>query len=567
LLGLRSLKGFRVGRFVRPFPRLTIAQHLVLFSLVVLLPQVTLGSIVASRYAADQRAIVERDARVLAHEHRADLDRDLQVIIVALQTLAGSPDVVDENVAAVRPRMEDLLTRYGMAIELWDANGHRLLGVSAHNVGDFAENPDVGALGRDVVRTRAPLVSGLLSDPATGRPYLLVMVPVIRDGAVTHVLDLALEPANVLYLVLRDIPDGWLASVVDANMRVITRSRDPDRYIGQRGTPQFQEGVRTSNGSFLGGRSLEGDPVFTAFERSKLSGWTVSFAVPLPILDRPLTDLTRTLLAMGVLAAFTSMLMALIYARLLSRSLRRLARSAASVGRQGFRPPGPTAVAEIHEVGTILLEANAELKRWGQRQTTLLAELDHRVKNTLAIIQSLVSQTFRSSRNPDRFQSAITGRVMALARSHEVLSTANWESPELRQLAEAVLLRESNRVHIEGPRVQLRPKAVVALAQSFHELLANAQTHGRLRDAGGVIHLRWRVDLERNLLLLDWLETSPTLRPAPELEVGLGLKIVRICIERQLGGHCSFELRPDHFAFSAQIPLESELGRNATPMS
>jgi two-component sensor histidine kinase len=347
-------------------------------------------------------------------------------------------------------------------------------------------------------------------------------------------------------------------------MRVITRSRDPDRYIGLQGTPEFQKGVRENNGSFLGGRSLEGDPVFTAFQRSALSGWTVSFAVPLPVLDRPLANLTRTLLVMGILAVCTSLLMALIYARVLSRSLRRLARSAASVGRDAFRPPGRTSVHEIHEVGAILVEADAELKRWGRRQTTLLAELDHRVKNTLAIIQSLVAQTFRASRSPEQFRSAITGRVMALARSHEVLSTANWESPHLQQVAEAVLLRESNRVRLDGPSVELRPKAVVALSQSFHELLANAQTHGQLREPDGEVQVSWRVDVAQNLLTVEWRETGAARPAADALTPGLGLTIVRICIERQLGGECSFELTPTRFEFAARIPLESDLGRNAT---
>jgi two-component sensor histidine kinase len=564
LLSLRSIKRRDPSRSDAAGWRLTISQHLILLSLAVLLPQVVLSTVVAWQYASDQRTAVETGARVEAREHRANLDRELKTLISMLEVLATSPALASQDLDGFRGQMVQLLTQRGLAMNLRDAAGHRLIGVSAGHVGDFAENPEVEALDRKVIASRQPQVSGLLADPPTGRPYLLVLVPVLTGGEVTGVLDVALEPANILHVVLRDVPDGWLASVVDADLRIITRSRDPDRYIGRPGTETFAQGVRTGSGSFYGGRSIEGEEVFTAYQRSEISGWIVSFAVPITLLDKPLTTLTRTLMAFGALGVGTSLLMALIYARVLSRALRGLARSAAAVGRDPFTEPTQTRVQEIDDVGSVLTVADAELKRSSTRQTTLLAELDHRVKNTLAIIQSLVSQTFRSARSPEQFQTAITGRVMALARSHEVLSTARWERPELGHVAEAILLRESHQVTFNGPKVLLRPKAVVAFSQAFHELLANAVLHGSLRNPLGRIDLSWSVDEASEMLHISWVETGARPEPVGKLRQGLGMTIVRICIERQLAGECDFVEETDRFVFWANVPMQSELGRNAT---
>ena len=482
-----------------------------------------------------------------------------------LQVLATSPSLRNGDLDAFRAQMEEMLTLRGVAMDLRKTGGDRVIGVSAGQVGAFATNPAIEAIDKAVAASKLPQVSDLLEDPPTGRPYLLIAVPVLQGGEVTHVLDLILEPANILHLVLQNIPEGWLASVVDRNMRVITRSRAPDQFTGRRATDEFMNGIRNSEGSFYGGLSLEGEQVFVAFQTSKLSGWTVSFAVPVAILDKPHATLMRTLLTMGALGILTSLLMALFYARMLSSALQGLARSAAAVGRESFSEPKLTRVQEIDDVRSVLVVADAELKRSSSRQTTLLAELDHRVKNTLAIIQSLVSQTFRSVTSPEQFRTAITGRVMALARSHEVLSTTNWESPELRHVADAVLMRESRQVFCDGPRILLRPKAVVAFSQSFHELLANAMRHGRLLTASGHIDLSWRVAEDGDALLIRWVETGGAADDSEaDLEPGLGLTIVRICIERQLGGECEVQRDAESFVFTARVPMQSELGRNAT---
>jgi two-component sensor histidine kinase len=154
---------------------------------------------------------------------------------------------------------------------------------------------------------------------------------------------------------------------------------------------------------------------------------------------------------------------------------------------------------------------------------------------------------------------------MALARSHEVLSAVHWEWPELGEVAKAVLGRESARLVYSGPRVSLTPRAVVPFAQLFQELISNAERHGALARPSGIVSLLWRVDVENGQLLIDWVETATA--PVDDKKAdSLGLAIIRICIERQLGGSCHFEFLPTGMRFHARVPLESELGVNANPI-
>ena len=341
---------------------------------------------------------------------------------------------------------------------------------------------------------------------------------------------------------------------------MIARSVDLDRYLGKTGTSEFREGITDAEGTFHRGRTLEGLSVFTAYERSRLSGWVVSFAVPDNYLNRPLQSLTQVLVLMGGLAVFTSVLAAVLYGRMISKSLDVLAGAARRVGNVEFLSNAASRIVEIDEVAQVLSQANADLRRKDIDHRILLHELDHRVKNTLAIVQSLVTQSLRSAESPEHFRVAISGRVIALARSHEVLSAANWDRPEMVDVANMVLGRANSRISYGGVRVKLSASAVVAFTQCLHELLTNAQRHGSLQDPEGSVTLSWRLAEDGNSLAMSWVEINPH-PPAPRRDDGLGLRIVRICIERQLGGTCRFDFCETGLTFEALVPLQSELGR------
>ena len=543
------------------FPRFTLFQHLTILSLTVLLPQVLLGALFAWRHTEEHRQTLEHVAVVLAKERSASLDRELEGMIGALQALATSPLIESGDLSGFRKQVTSVLRFRGSAIILRDRTGQQFVNtfLRPDEKLPISTDPELMAAGEKAFQSKAPVFSNLYIGAVTLRPFLMAAVPVFRNGDVPYVLAIAISPDSLSQSILQGAPEGWVGSIVDRNMRIIARSADQERFVGQLTGEAMRRHLTGESGSFHGAVSMDGVPVFVAYQTSALSGWSVHFLVPETILDAPLRDLWRTLLLMGVVAIAVSMLGAFLYGRMLRQSLSMIARAARHVGQEDFTAAGPTSVLEMDEVSSLLTQADADLKRKDEHQRTLLHELDHRVKNTLAIIQSLVTQSVRGSASPEHFRDAIIGRVMALARSHEVLSAANWKDPELASVAGAVLAREAERIHYEGDRVSLEPRVVVAFAQIFHELLANAEKHGSLSRPDGRVALTWRLEGEDLHIL--WAETSSEPPTVAALK-GLGTTIVRICVERQLGGTCHFEAAPAGLRFEARVPLVSDLGVN-----
>ncbi|MDJ0386766.1 HWE histidine kinase domain-containing protein [Roseomonas sp. E05] len=181
-----------------------------------------------------------------------------------------------------------------------------------------------------------------------------------------------------------------------------------------------------------------------------------------------------------------------------------------------------------------------------ERQALLMREVDHRAKNVLAVVQSIIrlSQTD----DPAHFAAAVEGRVSALARAHTLLARENWSGGDLRTLIEGELSPyiRSKRVVIYGAGIWLAPEAVQAIAMVSHELTANAVRHGVLSRAEGELTVRWTM-LPNGRLKLEWTEQSTT--AAGEVQKprrrGFGLRMVDATVRSQLGGSISLEWRPE----------------------
>jgi two-component sensor histidine kinase len=181
------------------------------------------------------------------------------------------------------------------------------------------------------------------------------------------------------------------------------------------------------------------------------------------------------------------------------------------------------------------------LARAEQDRDTLIAELNHRVKNTLSVVQSIVNQTFRTRADTATVQKALDTRIVALARAHEVLSDHNWQGASLREIADLVLkphLPNEPRVRLEGPDVKLSPRVSVVVALVLNELVTNAAKYGALRATTGEIELRWFAP-KHGEMLLSWRERGgPTV--VPPTHKGFGTQFIERCVTGEL--HGSMEL-------------------------
>lgn len=186
-----------------------------------------------------------------------------------------------------------------------------------------------------------------------------------------------------------------------------------------------------------------------------------------------------------------------------------------------------------------------EQKEAEERMRLLIAELNHRVKNTLAIVQSIAHQTFRPDLPPEAALQAFEGRLLALSGAHNLLTKTNWESASLVQIAKDALTAQGaneTRFGLDGPPVQLPPRQALGLALAFHELTTNAVKYGALSVPSGRIDLRWARNGDR--FLLQWMESGgpPVASPARR---GFGSRLLERSLALDLEGRVRLEFPPE----------------------
>jgi PAS domain S-box-containing protein len=201
-----------------------------------------------------------------------------------------------------------------------------------------------------------------------------------------------------------------------------------------------------------------------------------------------------------------------------------------------------------------------ERKRAEERQCTLIAELDHRVKNTLATVNAVISQTRQGSRSVADFATALEGRLRSMAATHELLSARRWSGISLANLVSHELAPYANRnnTEINGPYVALRPEAGQAMAMVIHELATNAAKYGALSTRKGRVSIRWDRRLNgrpRSDLVLEWQEIGGPPVSAPG-NSGYGTSTIRDLIPYEFGGTADLVFAPEGVQCRLELPAD-----------
>ena len=194
------------------------------------------------------------------------------------------------------------------------------------------------------------------------------------------------------------------------------------------------------------------------------------------------------------------------------------------------------------------------------RSKMLIDELNHRVKNTLSTVQSIVWRALRNA-DPLTLRDTIESRLFALSRSHDLLTLEHWESAKLADVVKTALEPfgitngRSERFSIRGSSIRIPPKATLALGIAFHELATNAVKYGALSNETGSISISWAVEPSRagKRLVLHWREKDgPPV--SPPTRKGFGSQVIERGLAHELDGSVHLEFRPDGLACMISIP-------------
>ncbi len=204
----------------------------------------------------------------------------------------------------------------------------------------------------------------------------------------------------------------------------------------------------------------------------------------------------------------------------------------------------------------------SERQRADAQRELLLAELNHRVKNTLAVVQAMAHQTFRSAGVAREPRQAFENRLMALAAAHNLLTASNWENAALADIARDTLNAGGafkGRAEYAGPRVLLPPREALALAMALHELTTNAVKYGALSNDKGRVALVWsrgegQGQGKPSVLTIVWSENGGPVVEAPPQRRGFGSVLLERSLKEDLGGTVELDYRRDGLVCTIELP-------------
>lgn len=394
------------------------------------------------------------------------------------------------------------------------------------------------------------------------------------DGIVLTSIDLSYLAARLAAVGLP--PDAALTAA-DRKGTVLVRLPEHDEWVGKPLPAPFWSSLAAHVGSVVDLSGLRGLPRITAVAGripEDLEAITVAVGLSPASAFADIDAATRRGVVLIVLGAALAVAAALLAGRaFIRRPVGKLLAAAAAwrAGDLGIRA-GITGSGEFGRLGeafdamaTALQRHEAELRQeiarshlLQERQTMMLHELNHRVRNTLATVQSLARQGRRDNDRGERLEA----RILSLSKTHDLLSRDDWAGARLRAVLENEFGpfqdEEASRFDLDGPDLDLAPRYVLALGMTIHELTTNAARYGALSTGDGRIAVTWRtVSGEGGVrrLVLDWVESGgpPVREPVRR---GFGTRLITGGVSRELGGTVALRFPPEGLHCSLDVPLD-----------
>lgn len=542
--------------FIRRMP---LTHRLLALTLVASLPGLAAVSYSAwdlrnTRYA-EVRAEALRNAQLVVTE----IDQIFEGIQGALRAVAETDEVHTKNSAActeyvvrVRPNIEPLTSILVVGLD--------------GNIRCFSEpslaSPNLAKREyfREAVDQKKFAIGTFTKSQVSDRSVIPLAIPIIRGGRVEGavVAGLNLEWLG-RRLQQRGVSRGGAIVIADRNGIVVSREPFSEKYLG---VPLGPDSLNRISGPVPAIDDIVGlDGV------SRILGYVPAPLTPFGLyvssgisqseafvqIDRAVRN-AFVLFALGTAIAF--LLAWLVGEGFIRRPLMRMV-ATAEAWRRGHDAARTGIVGRSDEIGVLgqtfdrLMDENAlreeQRATAEERREILVHELAHRVKNTLATVQSIASLSFRHSQGPEALRQ-FHDRLQALVRGHDLLTRKNWQHADLSEVAEAAMapLKEErgHRFTISGPPVDLPPTTAVPMAMILHELCTNALKYGALSNESGRVTIRWttRPDKEGTAISLLWSEDGGPVVERPG-EEGFGSRLIAN-LSRQLGGDSDFRYPP-----------------------
>lgn len=551
----------------------SIRHRLVLVAAGVALPLMVLSAGIIWQLAATEREN-RREAIMYATRSLMNaVDAMLNKQIALAEMLASSPALQNDDLEAFRAEAERALPRLsGAWVVVSDTDGDILLNLNPTTSQAIRRRTAAGIeLQRRALETNEVQISDVFIGAVTKIALIVVEVPVRRANRPPLGLAVTMDARSFLPLFESwNLPEGWLAGLIDTKGNFIARSRDHDRNVGRPASEGFRAAVRSGREGWNEMVSVEGQPIANAHVTSRISGWAMGVAVDRARFEAPILRTLMTATLAGVAAIIASVLLALWAARRIANPIEQIETGTHALLLRHEVTFDPTGVPEVDRALDAFNATAKVLQRHEQERDErekhiriIMRELSHRSKNLLAIVMAIARQTARNSPSFSEFERRFNSRIQALASAHDLLVEQQWGGAMLEGLAHAQLSAFGlDKIKMRGEPVRLRAEATQNVALALHELGTNASKYGSLSVPDGRVELTWA--LEPNevgppSLRLTWQEIGgPKVQP-PE-DRGFGCFVLERVTVNALGeGRIEFNenglvwtcrIRPEHLVES-----------------
>ena len=526
-----------------------------------LLPALVLLGVFAWRASEAERQVIEARRTDIANNLSFLVDGDISVVKAMVATLASSPELIAGDFAAFRQHALASVGDRVAVLAVLEPGGQQVMSTIVPPGEPLPKRNDMSAFAE--VLGGKTIVSDILQGSAVKRPVISVASPVMRDGHVAYILSAVVYPERLIsYFAQAGVNPRWAAAVVDRQGQFVLRNLNLEKLIGKPARPEVVAAARgvADTGEFEN-RTMEGALTGNSFQRSSVTGWTAVVSVPADVLAGPsrlaLTWLGASALCVGLM----SWALARNLAVRISHSIGAFGSAATALLDDKPLPETPAHVAELAEVRRAYehTQAIALARRAAdERIKFLMAELSHRSKNLLAVVQAVANQTGRSAASLSDFQTRFSMRLEGLRVSHDLLVHRTWSAAPVAELISQQLApfadQSSGQLDIACANISLNARATEAVGLALHELATNAAKYGALSVAAGKVTIRGAITEADPMrpFVLTWTETGGPAVSEPK-QRGFGHFVIGQMVSQSVGGSSHASYNPEGFCWQLHI--------------
>jgi two-component sensor histidine kinase len=531
-------------------------SYFLVFVAGVVLPLLAFATAVLFWFAALERQRLEAEVITTARQAALVVDGRLEEHFAALQGLAASSSLASANFAQFHSEARTIASQSNSVIVLRDLETTQLLNTQV----DFGQPlPPAPAIDvADLPVDSRPTISPVYRSPITGEVRTAVSLKVSVMGR-EYILAKTVPTTQIRDALISVTQPNWIIAAADRRGVMVARSEKHEEIAGRPGRAEYLARSIGESGSFRA-LTIDEQEVLAGYYRSPLSGWLFGANVLRQNLERPFWRSVAALLTLGLLAFILSTFAAVKLGRHFTSEAAALASRASDLGAGRELQPLDSRLSEFAVVGNALASASASIAERDREQHVLINELNHRVKNTLATVQSIASQTFKAATSLEDGRAAFFDRLFSLSKAHDLLTKEKWTGASLRELIVSLAQPFGiERIRMPGRDIWLPANLSLAISMVVNELMTNAAKYGALSSPTGKVEISWSLEslaLGR-MLNLEWREVDgPTVREPSRR--GLGTKIIARAVESQPGGEVTFLFDPSGLICRLRLVMSKE---------